>query len=280
MTGDPQHRTAGGGPSPRQPVALSGEQETLFITLFAKALDFRARRSILKDRKADEIARSIDYDFERLGGLGSRRVLVARARQIDVWVQEFLRSRPEAVVLNLGCGLDSRFLRVGSPASVSWFDLDYPEVIRLRRRFYSDGPGYRMLAGSITDADWVQGIAADRPVCAVSDGVFEYLTEEQVRTLLRRITSRFPSGTVIFDVMNAFAVESGRARLKERTGAEFRWAVDDPRVLDALDPRLRRTATVSLLQIRYLPLGLRLMGLGLRLFPKYRDMLRLVRFEF
>ena len=44
-------------------------------------------------------------------------------------------------MVQLGCGMDSRVYRVDPPPSVRWFDLDYPEVVDLRRRIYPEREG-------------------------------------------------------------------------------------------------------------------------------------------
>lgn len=111
-------RGAREGPYSRRRVKLKGAQQTLLITLYAKALDSRSRRPVLGDRKADEVARAIDYDFQGTALPGNSRAMVVRARQTDEWVRDYLRGEPGSVVLNLGCGLDSRASRI-SPSSGS-----------------------------------------------------------------------------------------------------------------------------------------------------------------
>ena len=66
---------------------------------------------------------------------GSNQYLVAmRAEQLDDWSTDFLRRHPDAVVLHLGCGMDTRAFRLDPPEAVQWFDLDQPNVIALRRK--------------------------------------------------------------------------------------------------------------------------------------------------
>ena len=72
-------------------IHLTKTQETLLITLYAKALDYRSNRSILHDRAADELISSIDFDFGKFKSFVSDNVIVVRAR---VHVQ-----RPSAVNL-------------------------------------------------------------------------------------------------------------------------------------------------------------------------------------
>jgi len=99
-----------------QKVQLTGVKETLLMTLYAKALDNRLEKPILNDQKADEMVNAIDYDFEKLIPKGEFRgdnLMVIRAKQIDEWIKEFLKKHPGAIVLNLGCGLDTRISRIG-----------------------------------------------------------------------------------------------------------------------------------------------------------------------
>jgi O-methyltransferase involved in polyketide biosynthesis len=70
-------------PSPTShKLKLTKVQETLLIPLYAKALDHRSKAPILNDAKADEIVRSIDYDFAKTGGFGDES-LVVRAKHYD-----------------------------------------------------------------------------------------------------------------------------------------------------------------------------------------------------
>jgi len=62
----------------------------LFITLYAKALDYRSGHSILHDQAADNILRSLDIDPSKYKGYG-HEIIVVRARQLDRWTTEFLR---------------------------------------------------------------------------------------------------------------------------------------------------------------------------------------------
>jgi O-methyltransferase involved in polyketide biosynthesis len=225
------------------------------------------------------MVRMIDYDFESLRGFGNRNFLVARAKQFDDWTKEFLRLNPEAVVLNLGCGLDSRVSRIGPPSGVEWFDIDYPGVILERRKFFSEGEGYEMLGYSLTDPEWLERVPRDRPAMVVADGVLEYLTEEDVRALFNRATDRLFRGQVVFDVMSSFAVTSGRSNLKAKTGAEMRWAVDDVSAVGSMDQKLKLVSDLSLFRSGDLPAGCRLLFRAFSAVPRFRDMIRLLRYE-
>lgn len=270
-------------PTKAQKVDLTGAPATLLITLYAKALDYRSANPILNDERADQIVEMIDYDFQRLTGFGDSVAMAIRARQYDEWLREFLDRHRDAVVLNLGCGLDTRVSRIGPPASVRWFDVDFPEVIDLRRNFYADSSSYEMVGSSLGEEAWLGEVPREPPAGIVAEGVFEYMEVEDVKALLNRLTSHFTQGQVIFDCLSSFAVKAGRTQLETKTGAVHKWAVDDIREVDALDARLRRIDDLSLFESRYgrsLSWRHRLLFRAASLVPRLRDMHRLLRYEF
>jgi O-methyltransferase involved in polyketide biosynthesis len=142
--------------------------------------------------------------------------------------------------MRLGCGLDSRVFRIDPPPSVRWFDLDYPDVIELRRRLYPDRAACRMIGAPLTDRSWLAEIPRDRPAFVVAEGVMMYLTEDIVKSLLNRLTGHFPAGHVAFDVHTRKLVRwAQRARAGATgAGAFLRWGLDDPADVKRLEPRL------------------------------------------
>lgn len=264
-------------------IRLTKVQETLLITLYAKALDNRSSCSILHDRAADELVSSIDFDFEKFKSFGNDNVIVVRAKQYDEWLKEFLKANPDAVVLNLGCGLDTRVNRINSSLKISWFDVDYPEVIELRESFYSNKDGYKMIGSSVIYPDWLAEIPKDRPTIIIVEGLLEYLTAEEVKTLLNRLTDHFLHGQIAFDVMNSFAIKSGQAKLKDTTGAIHKWAVDTICEVDELDTKLKRITELSLFSsphVQELPLASHLFYGLMSIVPPFKNMMRLFRYQF
>lgn len=267
---------------------LTNEKETLFIPLFEKALDYRSKNSILNDSKANDIIEKVGFDITTQNGLGAKiggRTLAVRAKQYDEWTKDYISKNENAIVVHLGCGLDARIARVQPPRSVTWFDVDYPEVISLRREFYLETSEYKMIASSITAQNWLETIPTDRPVFVIAEGVLEYLLEQEVKTLLNRLTNYFPHGQIAFDVINPYAQKSGNKNLKNTTGAIdiLKWAVHNLGEVDKLDLKLKRVEVVSRIKsvyIKELPYGFRLIlgivGLSLKL----KNGMRLLRYDF
>ena len=261
---------------------LTEEKETLFIPLYGKAMDYRSKKSVLNDRTANDIIEKIDADLSKHDRFGGR-IAAVRAKQYDEWTKNFISLNNNAIIVHLGCGLDARITRIQPPVSITWFDVDYPEVISLRKNFYSETNEYKMTASSITAQNWLETIPSDRPTFIVAEGVFEYLSEKEVATLLERLTDYFPHGQIAFDVMSSSSISSRKEKLKETTGAMNRWAVDDISEVDQLNSKLKRTETVPLFQsvfVKKLPFGLRFIFGLLTLFPKYKNAMRLLRYDF
>jgi O-methyltransferase involved in polyketide biosynthesis len=268
---------------PSYKISLTEEKETLLMTLYAKAFDSRSKHSILHDTKADEIAAQIDYDFAKLDSFDHGNLTILRAKQLDEWLQAFLKTNPQGVILNLGCGLDTRITRINPSPEVSWFDVDYPEVIALREHFYANRDGYTMIGSSVTAAECLATIPTNRAVMIIAEGLLEYLTEDEVQTLFARLTDAFPHGQIAFDVINSFALQAGKAELHKTTGAEHKWAVDTPEAVDKLNPRFKRIGDQPLLlspYMRELPWQFRLLYGILALFPNFKTMLRLLHYQF
>jgi methyltransferase (TIGR00027 family) len=213
-------------------VDLAGVKETLLYTLYYRALDQRSKSSIVGDPWAPEVvARIEDNKGLRTAkwGASGRFTPLLRARRLDDWTRRFLAHHSDAIVLHLGCGLDSRAFRIDTPPGVDWFDLDYPEVIELRRRLYPERDHYRMIASSVTDPHWLTGIPADRPVLVVAEGLMMYLTQTELMRLLERLAERFSRGEMAFDAVGA---------LQAKMSKLFKWTLGDPHDLERWNPAL------------------------------------------
>ena len=110
-------------------------------------MESRSPVSLLRDRLADQALARLDYDIKPLDlGPDGAISMAIRARVLDDWTTAFIEKHPNAVVLHLGCGLDSRVFRVDPPPEIAWFDVDFPEVIDIRKRVYPAREGdYRMI---------------------------------------------------------------------------------------------------------------------------------------
>src|ERR1700753_345836 len=160
--------TAGSDRAGQNEVELGQVQETLFIPLVGRAEETKKRRPLLPDPKAVEILESVGFGWSKYSRTGGSTT-VLRSATFDVWVKNFLAENPGGSVVELGTGLNTRFERVDN-GIVHWIDLDLPDTIELRRRFFADTGRRRMVAASLLEGDWLSEVEslprADLFVCA------------------------------------------------------------------------------------------------------------------
>ena len=179
---------------------LTPVEQTAFLTVYARALDSRWARPILGDTLADEVVGKIDYDF---AGLGVQTSVVCqaalRAKMLDDRVRAFVKQHPDAVVVDLGAGLDSGVYRVGPPPTVDWYSVDLPGITALRDEVLPANPQSHSVPASLADPRWPDAIPADRPTMLIADGLFAFLSEPVIVGIFRRITDHFGSGELAFN---------------------------------------------------------------------------------
>jgi len=211
----------------KQKIRLAEEKETLLIPLFSKAFESKRTHPILLDAKAEEILESIDYNFDELRIPRQTLITLAmRANRLDGYVREYLEQCDHPLVIHLGCGLDSRVLRVGA-RKAAWYDLDYPDVIELRRKFYEESDHYHMIPSSVTDPNWLGQLKEHDTACIVAEGLLMYLHEDEVRKLFLDLQAHFSSCEMAFDVYSSLTAKSANNHPSiKKTGARLHWGID------------------------------------------------------
>jgi len=160
---------------------------------------------------------------------------VLRTVVFDEAVKRYLQKEPQATVVELGCGLNDRFSRVDN-GQVTWFDLDLPDSMDLRMKFYQDGVRNQMISGSVTDSHWVQQVkATSGPWLFVSEAVFPYLSEDQARYAIQQIAHEFPGAALLLDTVSTNVVDrqsSNEFMKVMNPDCWFKWKCDDPKVIE------------------------------------------------
>jgi O-methyltransferase involved in polyketide biosynthesis len=168
-------------------------------------------------------------------------MIALRSHKFDQVVPRFLEANPRAAVINIGCGLDTRYHRLGCPR-VAWVDLDFEEVIALRNELLGLPTGHQRLGGSVLEFSWMERLQelADRPKLIVAEGLLMFLPEEKVRELVLELCRRFPESEMIFDCVSSLEVICSRLHpVVAPTGARFSFGLSRAEDLLAWSPQLR-----------------------------------------
>ena len=224
-------------------------EDSLFLTLYARALDNRRSHPILGDATADEIVRATDYDYGQLR-VDTNLILSAslRAKKLDQVASEFLARHPDAVGLDLGAGLDTRFERLAPPATVDWYDLDFPTAAAARKNLIPERPNVHVIGADVRDPDWLDAIPGGRPAVIVADGMMAFLSQDELVSLWNRLVSHFPSGEIVFNSYTRFAIWIAQHARGTKSVADLVKfpGMDDPRAPEGWNPRLQLVREIVL----------------------------------
>ena len=156
-----------------------------------------------------------------------------RAKVFDDWLDNKIAAFPEAVVLHLGCGLDSRNLRVFSPKTF-WYDVDFPQVIQVRKKYYTESDRYRMISSSVTDPDFLKQISPADTALVVMEGISMYLTPEELAQLLSNLAEHFDKVHILMDCYTEFAAKMSKYKNPVNdVGVTKVYGTDEPDALAA-----------------------------------------------
>lgn len=166
-------------------------------TLHNRATESMRPDGVLRDPEVERIYRGIDYDFAASFGPGDASHSI-RSIMFDRYVAGFLTEHPEAVVVNLGVGLETQRFRLDNGQAL-WVAVDLPEAIAIRERFIAPDDRHRHVPASALDESWYDEVPQDRPVFITAQGLLMYFEEQAVRRHLVRLSERFPGAWYAFD---------------------------------------------------------------------------------
>lgn len=210
---------------------MDSVNKTMYIPLYGKA--YVSKKSIiLADKKAEEIWEK--EGFELKGKSKSKWLayyMGMRSAVFDNWLREKMNAWEDAVVIHIGCGMDSRVLRVGT-GNHKWYDIDFPEVIQERRKYYTESDTYRMIEGDARENSFLGEIKESKHAIVVMEGISMYLRTEEVQTLLMNINAHFENVSVLMDCYTVLAAKASQYKNPiNDVGVTRVYGIDDPEIV-------------------------------------------------
>ena len=129
--------------------------------------------------------------------------------------------------------------RIAPPATVDWYDIDFPEVIAARQQLLPQRAHAHGIGADLTDPDWLDAVPGDRPAVIVADGLMAFLTQEDMIALLERLIGHFPSGEIAFNGYTRFAIWAAKHYHGTQSVADLIRSpgFDDPPPARTLEPQ-------------------------------------------
>ncbi len=208
---------------------MNSVNKTLYIPLYGKY--YMSKKGLFfKDKKAEEIWEAEAF---HLKGKSKSKWLAyymgIRSAVFDDWLKQQLNNQQESVVIHIGCGMDSRAIRIGIE-NYKWYDVDFSEVIQERKRYYAETTNYQMIAGDVRDCKWLTNIKESKSAIVVMEGVSMYLTVEEMQTLTDNLCAHFEKVALLVDCYTSFAVKMSKHRNPiNSVGVTEVYGIDDPK---------------------------------------------------
>lgn len=206
-------------------------QETLMFPLYGRSICNAEKPAVFGDAKAKEIISRIDYDFKNANmGKGPVYVYGMRGQVLIDAAKQYLKEYPDAIIVNLGCGLDTSFYQLDN-GRMRYVNIDFPEVIAFREQLFETKDRELNLGMDATDLSWMEKIGAGPTdhVFVIAGGVFYYIKPAEVKKLIAALAKRFKKGGIIFDYENEKMMQQSNKMVKKagNHGAEMYYSVND-----------------------------------------------------
>jgi O-methyltransferase involved in polyketide biosynthesis len=226
-------------------INLGSVQETMLLPVWGRAVETQKEHPLLVDATAKRIVDAIGYDFsliEKNIDPLTRAAWIARSIYFDHEIQAFLTECPEGTILNVGCGLDTTYDRVNN-GKATWYELDFPDVIDLRRKFIDENEHRAFIPESVFGKDWPLKIRNKQRVLVMMAGVVYYFDEAGVKSLFKVFARLFGKTDLIFDYCSRKGLEITNKSVLAKGGmnknACLKWSVENIHELESWDPSIK-----------------------------------------
>lgn len=206
---------------------LTGSAETMLQSFYARAKYSRKRNAKFYDAKAIELVNKIDYDFSKAEKDSTMsNGAIARTIVFDELVKDFINKNPDCTVVNIACGLDTRFYRMDN-GRIIWYNVDLPETIEVRDAIYHESGRVSTIGISATDPAWADKVTKRGKMLFIIEGLSMYLTSDENAQMLSIIRDKFDNATVLMECLAKKWVNKEHTEKSiQDTGAKFVFGAD------------------------------------------------------
>ncbi|MCR4964115.1 MAG: class I SAM-dependent methyltransferase [Bacteroidales bacterium] len=213
-------------------------QETALITLAIRASETMRPNARIKDPIAKEIIDTLKVDVSNYDHFMSHEGVIARTIMYKNQLNELIKQYPDALCVNLGCGFDDKFVQVDN-GSITWFDVDLPDILNVRRKIFKDRDRCVMREGSALESDWTKRLPKRSTNIIVMEGVLEYFTKEEVTKCLNILCDSFEHGYLLAELHHPIIGKNTKHHDSVKyTNAEFQWGTKSGKEYLELEPRM------------------------------------------
>ena len=206
---------------------INGNAETMLQSFYARAQYSKSKKHKFYDAKAVELVDKIDYDFSTAAKDSTMgKGVIARTIVFDELVKNFIEKNPDCTVVNIACGLDTRFYRMDN-GKITWYNLDLPETIAIRNQIFQESGRVSTIDISVLDSAWAKEVKVRGKMLFIIEGLSMYLTAEENGQILKIIKDNFDNAYILMECLAKVWVNKERIEKSiQQTGSKFIFGAD------------------------------------------------------
>jgi len=192
-------------------VKLTNVSKTAIVTLRSHVLESQKNKPIINDPMAkyclDKLVLLAMEDekallFNRKLSLSLTNHIAIRARKYDSIINDFISKNSSSIVVNLGCGFDTRYWRIDNK-KCEYIELDLPEIVEMKKDILKDHLSYELIGCSVLDSSWIDRVTSkvNRNFLLIAEGLFMYLPKVDVINLFKTFSERFYHSQIVLEVV-------------------------------------------------------------------------------
>jgi methyltransferase (TIGR00027 family) len=190
---------------------LTDVSKTALVTLRSHVLESQKNKPIINDPMAkycldNLVSFASEEEKELLFNRKLSSVLTShiaiRARKYDAIINDFISKNPSSMVVNLGCGFDTRYWRIDHQ-KCEYIELDLPEIVEMKKDILKEHLSYELIACSVLDPSWIDRVTSkgNRNFLLIAEGLFMYLPKVEVINLFKTFSERFYHSQMVLEVV-------------------------------------------------------------------------------
>ena len=190
---------------------LTNVSKTAIVTLRSHVLESQKNKPIINDPMAkyclDKLVLLAMEDekallFNRKLSLSLTNHIAIRARKYDSIINDFISKNSSSIVVNLGCGFDTRYWRIDNK-KCEYIELDLPEIVEMKKDILKDHLSYELIGCSVLDSSWIDRVTSkvNRNFLLIAEGLFMYLPKVDVINLFKTFSERFYHSQIVLEVV-------------------------------------------------------------------------------
>lgn len=226
---------------------LEGIPEAMLKQFYARVNESKKATKFIDCPKSKEVVESLGEEaLVKYGNSVMGRGAIARSILLDKMVKEYIAKNPNATIVNIGCGADTRFYRVDN-GKIRWYNMDLPATIEARKCLMEEGDRVFYIPKGVADESWAADVEATGPVLVIAETLSMYLTKADVQKIFTAIRKRFADAQVFMEVTASYVVKNATEGSGENNRPKYSFGVKNGKELQKFNAGFCWVKDVSLL---------------------------------